>query len=140
MEYSTYTHASLDIYPELLSKYRIVIYNGAVDACVPYNGNEDWTSAMAESLGMTPIKGEVWRPWVVGDVPAGYVTVYDNPTGPANFTFITVKVRPLAAITQVDCEPARLIVLACITMSTGGRAHGASIPAGASPGALQAVS
>jgi hypothetical protein len=35
MDYSTYTHASIDLYPELLSKYRIVIYNGAVDACVP---------------------------------------------------------------------------------------------------------
>ena len=55
------------------------------------NGNEDWTAAMADKLGMTEIKGEGWRPWLVEDVPAGYVTVYDNPTGPANFTFITVK-------------------------------------------------
>ena len=46
---------------------------------------------MADKLGMTEIKGEGWRPWLVEDVPAGYVTVYDNPTGPANFTFITVK-------------------------------------------------
>ena len=91
MQYNTYTHSSLDIYPLLLSKYRIVIYNGDVDACVPYNGNEDWTVAMAGKLGMTEIKGEGWRPWSVDNVPAGYVTIYDNPTGPANFTFITVK-------------------------------------------------
>ena len=91
MQYNTYTHSSLDIYPEILSKYRIVIYNGDVDACVPYNGNEDWTVAMADKLGMTEIEGEGWRPWTVDNVPAGYVTIYDNPTGPANFTFITVK-------------------------------------------------
>ena len=55
----------------MLRRYRIVIYNGDVDACVPYNGNEDWTAAMADKLGMTEIKGESWRPWQVGNVPAG---------------------------------------------------------------------
>ena len=54
-----------------LRRYRIVIYNGDVDACVPYNGNEDWTVAMADKLGMAEIKGESWRPWQVGNVPAG---------------------------------------------------------------------
>eukprot|EP01051_Picozoa_sp_SAG22_P018740 SAG22_NODE_3248_length_1833_cov_1.974625_1_plen_71_part_00 len=49
--------------------------NGDIDACVPYNGNEDWTTAMAAKLGMTVVPGQAWRPWVVDQVPAGYVTV-----------------------------------------------------------------
>ena len=44
---------------------------------------------MAAKLGMTSL--ETFRPWVVDQVPAGYVTTYKNPVGPANFTFITVK-------------------------------------------------
>jgi hypothetical protein len=51
------------------------------------SGNEDWTSAMAEKMGMTA--AESWRPWLVDQVPAGYVTVYENPAGVANFTFVS---------------------------------------------------
>ena len=64
---------------------------------------------------MTAINGESWRPWLVGDVPAGYVTVYDNPTGPANFTFITVKVRhsslSLSLSLSLSCARARALAL-----------------------------
>eukprot|EP00729_Bicosta_minor_P008152 gene8152-24807_t len=84
MTYSTYTHASIDLWPDLIKKFRVVIYNGDVDACVPYNGNEDWTA------GLDLPEKEAWRPWTVGNVPAGYVTTYST-TGPADFTFITVK-------------------------------------------------
>jgi len=84
MRYNTYTHASIDLWPSLIEKFRVVIYNGDVDACVPYNGNEDWTSG----LGLTV--AEDWRPWSAGTVPAGYVTTYET-SGPANFTFVTVK-------------------------------------------------
>ena len=59
-----------------------------VDACVPYNSNEDWTVALATQQGYAEL--EAWRPWVMDDVPAGYVTTYATP-GPANFTFLTVK-------------------------------------------------
>jgi hypothetical protein len=70
---------------------------------VPYNGNEDWTEAMASKLGLTEV--ERFRPWVVDQVPAGYVTTYGAPQADggagdsalegaalaSNFTFLTVK-------------------------------------------------
>ena len=34
--------------------------NGDADACVPYNGNEDWTSAMASSLGAPYLVSAHW--------------------------------------------------------------------------------
>ena len=30
-------------YLRLIPEYRVLIYNGDVDPCVPYNGNEEWT-------------------------------------------------------------------------------------------------
>ncbi|XP_062501845.1 uncharacterized protein LOC134178948 [Corticium candelabrum] len=79
--YDSNIKSLLDIYPTLIKQYRTVIYNGDVDGCVPYIGNEEWTSG----LGF-PVK-EAWRPWMVNDQVAGYVTTYDVN----NFTFITVK-------------------------------------------------
>jgi hypothetical protein len=32
LHYNTYTHSSLDVYPEILKKFRVVIFNGDVDA------------------------------------------------------------------------------------------------------------
>ena len=71
----------LPIYPTLIRTYRTLIYNGNVDACVPYTDNEDWTSG----LGL-PVK-ESWRPWTVDDQVAGYATTYDVN----RFTFLTVQ-------------------------------------------------
>ena len=65
-----------------------MIYNGDVDACVPYNSNEDWTAALAAQQGW--VEAEAWRPWLLNNVPAGYVTSYKTG-GAANFTFVTVK-------------------------------------------------
>jgi len=87
MQYQGYTHASIDLWPTLIKHFRVVIYNGDVDACVPYNGNEDWTAG----LGLAEV--ESWRPWLVDEVPAGYVTTYAVPgqLSGANFTFLTIK-------------------------------------------------
>ncbi|KAL5463745.1 hypothetical protein EMCRGX_G032672 [Ephydatia muelleri] len=41
--------------------YRTLIYNGDVDACVPYIGDEQWTSG----LGFSEKEG--WRPWMIND-------------------------------------------------------------------------
>eukprot|EP00118_Oscarella_pearsei_P028674 m.2674 g.2674 ORF g.2674 m.2674 type:complete len:460 (+) comp8839_c0_seq1:55-1434(+) len=71
----------LVLYPNLIKNYRTLIYNGDVDACVPYTDNQEWTS----NLGY-PVK-EPWRPWTVDDQVAGYVTTYDIN----GFTFATVK-------------------------------------------------
>jgi carboxypeptidase C (cathepsin A) len=42
---------------ELIGKIRVLIFNGDVDCCVPYKGNEWWTSSLEVPL----VKG--WRQW-----------------------------------------------------------------------------
>ena len=81
ISYHCNTDSLLGIYPTLIKQYRTLIYNGDVDSCVPYIGDEEWTSG----LGF-PVK-EPWRPWFVNEQVAGYVTSYDVN----DFTFITVK-------------------------------------------------
>ena len=36
---------------------QVLIYNGDLDPCVPYNGNEEWT----RGLGLN--QTEAWHPW-----------------------------------------------------------------------------
>ncbi|POO00687.1 Serine carboxypeptidase-like, partial [Trema orientale] len=61
--------------------YRALIYSGDRDMMVPYIGTQAWI----KSLNLT-ISGQ-WRPWMVGDEIAGYVTEYSK----GSFTFATVK-------------------------------------------------
>lgn len=76
-----------DIYPTLVENYRVTIYNGDVDACVPYNGNEEWTTQFAADNSLGFKSGtHGWRPWYTGNQVAGYVTEYES-----DFTFITIK-------------------------------------------------
>jgi carboxypeptidase C (cathepsin A) len=76
-----------DTYPALIAKYRVLIYNGDWDACVPYTDNEDWTTKMGYPVA------EPWHAWTYtsgsysGQV-GGYATNYATPNG---FTFITVR-------------------------------------------------
>jgi len=71
----------LGLYPTLIENYRVLIYNGDVDCCVPYLDNEHWT----EGLGYPTTSP--WHPWSVNGQVAGYATNYD-----ANgFAFVTVK-------------------------------------------------
>lgn len=78
------------LYKQLASKYRMLIYSGDTDACVPYWGTEEWT----RELGF-PVKKD-WHPWLSpleeGGVPqrAGYVVDYDSP-GETHFKFATVQ-------------------------------------------------
>lgn len=88
MTYTTYTGASYDLYPGLLQHVDVLIYNGDVDACVPYNSNGDWVDALATQQGYE--QTEAWRPWKVRDVPAGYVTSY-QANAQHTFKFLTVK-------------------------------------------------
>jgi carboxypeptidase C (cathepsin A) len=79
--------ASVTLYPELIKAIRVLIYNGDADSCVPYVGNQEWTSSMVDQGVVTELKP--WHPWysdVKGTAPAGYATTYSN-----NFTFITIK-------------------------------------------------
>lgn len=81
INYHANTASLLPIYPTLISTYRTMIFNGDVDGCVPFIGNEQWTS----SLGFKVKEG--WRAWMVFDQVAGYVTEYEEN----DFKFVTVK-------------------------------------------------
>jgi carboxypeptidase C (cathepsin A) len=75
----------LPLYKTLVQKYRVLIYSGDADACVPYYGTEEWT----QGLGF-PVT-EDWRPWTSQfnsgfSGTAGYVTKFTN-----DFTFLTIK-------------------------------------------------
>lgn len=83
INYQSNIDSLLPVYPTLISKYRVLIYNGDVDACVAWNGNEQWTS----SLGY-PVKAG-WHSWSVNSQVAGYATVYDAKN--SSFSFVTVK-------------------------------------------------
>jgi len=86
-DYDTSGPASVTLYPELIKAIRVLIYNGDADSCVPYVGNQEWTSSMVDQGVVTELKP--WHPWysdVKGTAPAGYATTYSN-----NFTFITIK-------------------------------------------------
>jgi len=78
------------LYKRLASKYRMLIYSGDTDACVPYWGTEEWT----RDLGFKTKKP--WRPWHAehlsrpGSQRAGYVIEYDAPS-PGQFTFATIQ-------------------------------------------------
>merc|ERR1719231_1606389 len=72
--YSSSGPASVTLYPELVKKIRILIYNGDADACVPYKGNEEWVEGLAAEGTIKEKKA--WHPWfdkrARAHVPAGY--------------------------------------------------------------------
>ena len=111
MRYGPRDRADLrPLYKTLAAKYRLLIFSGDTDMCVPYIGTEEWTS----ELGFE--QTEAWRPWLSGTndctnatITSGYVTNYDAGTG-HNFTFLTVKgaghmvpeFKPVAAKAMLD--------------------------------------
>ena len=84
--------ASVTLYPSLIPKIRVLIYNGDADSSVPYIGNEEWTTGM-ESLGVVKEK-EAWHPWYLPNItsmPAGYATTYSIPGHDHEFSFVTIR-------------------------------------------------
>jgi len=84
--------ASITLYPELVKKLRIMIYNGDADACVPYIGNEEWISDL-ESQGILQ-ESKPWTPWFtkgVNQAPAGYVTKFSVNGSEQEFKFVTIR-------------------------------------------------
>jgi len=91
------------IYPTLTQQagYKVLIFNGEADLCVPYTDNEWWT----RSMNYSTIKP--WAAWMVqgeeGPYVGGYVIQYAH-----NFTFATIRgaghmaasVRPEATLTM----------------------------------------
>jgi len=75
------------LYKSLASKYRLMIYSGDTDGCVPEWGTEEWV----RELGFEVKKG--WRPWLApltdGAEPqrAGYVIDYDTN----GFRLVTIQ-------------------------------------------------
>ena len=84
------------LYKTLAEKYRLLIFSGDSDGCVPFTGSAEWTSG----LGF-PVVSD-WRPWVApmssvvegSDAPVpsgrvGYVTEYGGDA--KGFAFATVN-------------------------------------------------
>lgn len=70
------------VYPGLLQKIAVLIYNGDQDECIPYIQDQLWTANMGY-----PVKSD-WHPWIVDNQVAGYVTEF---YAPIRFAFVTVK-------------------------------------------------
>lgn len=83
--------ASITLWPELAQKIRVLIYNGDADACVPYNGNEEWISSL-EDKGVLEQKAP-WTPWFSSKkrAPSGYITKYQAPGSSVDFSFVTIR-------------------------------------------------
>lgn len=82
---STEPNLPRDVYPTLIDNYRVTIYNGDADACVPFPDNEKWTSNMNITVKNS------WRAWYTSgsgndQQVAGYITQYEN-----DFNFVIVK-------------------------------------------------
>jgi len=81
LQYSRIQPSLLPDYRDfLIPKIRVLIYNGDGDACVPYNGNEEWTSG----LGIPATSA--WHAWTIDRQVQGYATTYQS-----NFAFVTIK-------------------------------------------------
>ena len=132
-----------DVWPELIERFSTVIYSAAIgmrglsarraegcgcgvaggdtDACVPFTGGQDWTTAMAAAQGWPQI--DDWAPCArhhqaspalsirpelmcgaghVDDQVAGYATNYEV-NAEKNFTFITVRQHCLATACVLPC-------------------------------------
>jgi len=80
INYTSIYTTVIPIHKQLLANgYRILIYSGDSDMCVPNTGSEAWTI----SLGL-PVVNE-WRPWFVNQQVAGYVRTYKG------LTYATIK-------------------------------------------------
>ncbi|KAF7825886.1 serine carboxypeptidase-like 20 [Senna tora] len=81
IEYNHDTGSMINYHKNLTSRgYRVLIYSGDHDMCVPYTGSEAWT----RSLGYKII--DEWRAWTSNDQVAGFTQGYDK-----NLTFLTIK-------------------------------------------------
>merc|ERR1712032_676471 len=84
--------ASITLYPELVKKLRVLIYNGDADACVPYIGNEEWIGGLEDKKVLTEKKA--WTPWFAhsgASSPAGYITEYSVTGSEKDFSFATIR-------------------------------------------------
>jgi len=89
MRYKTTAGDLRPLYKKLIPKYKMLIYSGNVDACVPTWGSEQWTAELGYSVA------KEWHAWTSDSatpgssrhVLAGYAIKY----GTNDFTFATVR-------------------------------------------------
>lgn len=75
-----------EVYPGLLAAgLHVLIYNGDQDECIPYQHDETWTRGMGFAVR------DEWRPWLLNEQVAGYVTEFEAPVTSGRFAFATVK-------------------------------------------------
>jgi len=80
IEYTNVYNTVIPIHKQLLENgYRILVYSGDADMCVPNTGSEAWT----DSLDLPLV--EEWRPWMLYQQVAGYVREYKG------LTYATIK-------------------------------------------------
>lgn len=91
---STRPNLPRDTYPSLVTRIRVLIYNGDWDACVPYTDNEAWTEGMGYRAE------QPWHPWTyttpdgLDSQVGGYAVKYTIPHSESPdswFRFITVR-------------------------------------------------
>ncbi|XP_061342155.1 serine carboxypeptidase-like 7 isoform X1 [Gastrolobium bilobum] len=79
--YTKDVQSSIAYHRYLRTKYfRALIYSGDHDMTIPYLGTLWWLNSMNSTIL------DDWRPWIVGDLVAGYIREYSN-----YITFATVK-------------------------------------------------
>merc|ERR1711920_257309 len=89
MRYATMSGCSYCLYPGILARYSILVYNGDFDLCVPWSQNEEWTRLLATEQGYRALQVG-WQAWPSPQQPSGYVTQWQASPS-TNFTFATVK-------------------------------------------------
>ena len=78
------------LYKTLAAKYRMLIYSGDADGCVPHVGTEEWTTALGYPVA------SAWRPWLsdntggnaTGAVCVGYTQSFGGDA--KDYRFATV--------------------------------------------------
>jgi len=108
-DYNSAGPASITLYPELVKKLRILIYNGDADSCVPYNGNLEWIGSLEEKNILKV--SHPWTPWYTSShvTPAGYKTKYSVTGSEKDFTFMTIRLAGHMA-PQFQPEPSLVML------------------------------
>jgi len=84
VDYNANLVSLLPTYPDLIKAYRVLIYSGDADACVPYNGSQEWT----RKLGIAPTNP--WHSYYVNSGGSNHVGGYVTNYG-TNFQYVTIK-------------------------------------------------
>ena len=91
---STRPNLPRDTYPYLISRIKVLVYNGDWDACVPYTDNAGWTESMGYET-MSPWKTWFYRAQDNSTQIGGYSVVYNTTNVSvstlSSFEFRTVR-------------------------------------------------